>query len=940
MTSIFRTIVLIAFGGITGAVAWAADGAVVLTNPGFEDGVKGWSAWIARQPVKVSTVDGASGKCLRALGEAGSRVAVSQKFAAEPQQWYAVRYRYRAAPNGAGGGSMGFCRITLTDSTGKFLDYPSTRPLLDTFGAWRTGMQTFKTPLSIGTVTVGFNQTGASDLRVDEVSVERIDTPAPRPNTWSQLTQRREKSLVFSSWQYTNSASHFRKMGLKYGWRYRLGEQYRELKDSRTVSFWSGAETYAAYAKHGIKACPYIYHGAKRIRDAHYDNKPPADLPDMLDPVWHNGYVDACQAVCRQHGSNPGLEYIFVQDESYGKFKNAILPLAKRVSARWGEIDEEVKRDHGGGIHGLPEGPDDENPYRWIAYYSWVQKTWAATFARLRGAIDDSGCGAKLLGPDEVGILMPLPWCDLAESVDVFVGQCLYSRGSAQTYIAGFTTKYSRDLTGKPVHNATQIVKYSGSPSPEEVQRQYSQVLQNGGEGEMMIGVEWFDRELSHHQYSAPARWATIKNLLKLMSEYEVQTPETSAVALLYSSISGMAQGRAFNSNKMLAAYAVCGPKLRSWPVVVDSYALRCGKSSLDGYRVVILPNMPYETGIVFAQLQKFVQEGGLLVCTDPSALRTDELGKSLDASHFLGASPQPTARRRQMTIDMPGQAPARLRVHAPECFTLQPLGTDTQIVARYEDGTAAATLHTSGKGRVLLFGASPFGSTYVSEDTAWVKWWEEFLRANGVETDLPIWDLRLPDEALVQARKPEGVCLTGNNFVRCQNGVYLAANRSVSGYYTLSVSPDLSPETATGTHIAFTDGDLTDRLQATKGPFDKSGKAKTPYAEADWANRWSAKALINGLDIDFVLPESRQLSRLVLWYSGGVKTLTASGRTGEGWTRIKTLSGTDAGGDVLDLTVPLNGSFSHLRLHFSNPGTTLAIGDIELWAKSNGQLE
>ena len=921
---------------LAATTACAAGAPVSLQNPGFENGAAGWRQWVARTPTKVDTVEGPHGMCLRALGEAGSRVVVSQAFTAAPQRWHTVRYRYRAVPNGASGGCMGYCRIAFTDPNGKFIDYPNTRPLLDTFGEWTEASQSFKTPLSIGKVTIGFNQSGAADLRIDDVSLELSTSPAPRPNTWEQLTRRRRDPLVFSSWQYTNSASHFRQMGLKYGWRYRLEEQYRELKESRTVAFWGGDEAYARLAKHGVKACPYIYWGAKKHRDAHYGGKPPEDLPYILDPVWHDGYVAACRKVCQQHGRKPGLEYVFVQDESYQRFKSAIGPADKRVSSRWAEIDDEVRADHGGGRFGLPTGPEDDNVYRWVAYYSWVQDTWADTFARLRQVIDESGCGAKLLGPDEVGILKPLPWCDLAESVDVFTGQCLYSRGSARTYIAGFTTKYSRDLTGKPVHNATQVVKYSGSPPPEEVQRQYSQVLRNGGEGQMLIGVEWFDRELNHHRYSAPARWATIKNLLRLMSEYEVQTPRTGTVALLYSSVSGMAQGRSFSSNEMLAAYATCAPKLRAWPIVVDSYALGRGKASLAEFRTVVLPYAPYETSAVFAQFQSFVRGGGQLVCADPGALRTDELGHDLDASRFLGATPKATDRQRLVTVSWPGQHATRLRVYAADCFVLEPATADTRIVGRYADGTSAVTLTPFGDGQVLMFGANPFGSTYVSEDPEWVSWWEQVLGTRGVETNLPIWDLRLPDEALVQARKPDGVCLTGNNFVRCQNGVYLGANDAVDGYYTMSVAPDLAAESATGRQVAFAHGDLTDRVQATKGPFDKRGMAETPYGEADWADRWSAHALGSPLDIEFVLPEARPLARIVLWYSGSLDTLTVSGRAGEAWKRIAEAPGEDVGADVVDLTVPVAGSFSRVRLRFDSAGKELAIADVEVWAMAN----
>ena len=905
---------------------------VSLTNPSFELGLEGWRVWYARQKVTVSTPAGEGGRHLRLLGEEGSRVVVSQAFVARAQQWYEVRYRYRAIPNGDGGGCMGYCRLSFADPNGKFIDYPGTKPLPDTFGAWQVGRQTVKTPLSIGKVTIGFNSSGAADLRIDDVTVQPIDPPVRPPNTWSQLVEARKRSLTFSSWQYNSDAGHFRRMGLKYGWRYGYDEQFDQLVESHTVGLWRGAGVYRRYAQRGIRACVYLYSAAQGYWKAHYDGEPPADVPYILDPVWHSGLVESCREACRSLGVAPGIEYIFAQDESYGRYKSALLPIDQRQSAFWADLDAEIRDQFGGGTYGLPEGPDDTNPYRWIAYYRWVGEQWAGTFDRLRQVIDRSGCGAKLLGPDEVGILMPLPWGRLARSVDVFTGQCLYSRGAARTYIAGFTTKYSHDLTGKPVHNATQIVKYSGSPPPEEVQRQYSQVVQNGGEGQMLIGVEWFDRELSHHQYSAPARWATIKNLLRLMANYRVKTPGASRLALLYSSPSGMSQGPRFNSDHMLTAYALCGPKAGAWPTIIDTSALAEGEASLFSCTVAVLPWAPYETPKAFRHLQSFAKAGGLLVCCDPGALRKDTLGGDLPVEGLLGVRASEGPRHRQMQMAWP-QA-SRQRVYSSECLVLEPASARTSVIGTYDDGSAAVTLHRVGKGAVAVFGANPLASTYVSEDEQWQQWWRSVLASRDVRMDLPIWKLRLPDSALVQARAPEDVCLTGNNFVRCQNGVYLGANQRVEGYYTLSVPPDLLRESAGAGRIDFDKGDLTDRVEATKGPFDSRGVAKEPYEASQWANRWSAEALSSGLTVDFILPEARELSRVRFWYSGYLPHLTVEGLREGVWQVLAAARPRDVGADVEEMELPVAGLCSGLRLRFGPGGGSLTLADIELWSQ------
>ncbi|MFW5867126.1 MAG: beta-galactosidase trimerization domain-containing protein [Armatimonadota bacterium] len=930
-TAALRILLACAVCGVMLPASWAAD----LSNPDFADGIEGWDTWYARQPTTVGFVESETGQALQMLGEEGSRVVVSQTVEVEPERWYAIRYLYQAAPNGPGGGAMGFTRITLRDQNGRFLDYPSNRPLLDTFGRWVHEEQVVRTPLSAGTLSIGFNQSGAADVRIDRVWLEEVEAPERAPNTWERLTSKRAEPLWFTAWQYNNSAEHFRSYGLKYGWRYVFEEQFDEVRESRAIGLWRGDASMEMLRQKDIPAVAYLYFGAKSYRDEYYDGAPPEDIPYMLDPVWHDGYVEACRRVCEELRDDPGLAYIFVQDESYGLWKAGPIHADQRTSTEfWEALDQHIRANYGADEHGLPTGPEDSNPYRWIAYYSWANDMWVDTFGRLREVIDECGSEAKLLGPDEVGFLMPLPWCDLAEYVDVFTGQCLYARGSAQEHVSGWTTKYSRDLTGKPVHNATQVVRYSGCPSPEEVQRQYSEVLQAGGEGQMLIAVEWFDRELNHHRYSAPARWETIKNLLQEMAAHEVQTPGESTVAMLFSSPSAKSLGRNFGHGPLLPLYATLGPGLGAYPTVVDSYAVAKGAASLDAFDLVIVGHMPYETEEMYARLREFVARGGTLICTDPRPLRSDGHGERFsDAAYFMGARAG-DARERERTLQAQWPAEMTLRSYAVEAYALRPTTMHTRVVGQYSDGTPAVTLRPWGSGRVIMFGANPLDSSYHSEDDLWRAWWAAVLREHDVPMGLPIWDLRLPDEAVVRAQRPDDVCLTGNAYLLVQNGVFHGANEAVDGSYRISIAPDLWPESSGEVEVAFSEGDLTDRLKATQGPLDSSGRATEEYHEEEWANRWSAEALADGLAIDLLLPEARDLTRLVFWYSGAMGELTVLGGSEGAWTELAQMPAAEAGEDVLDVEAALDGRFDRVRLQFGAPTGAFTLADLELWAE------
>ncbi|MBN2307344.1 MAG: hypothetical protein JXR94_00135 [Candidatus Hydrogenedentes bacterium] len=919
---------LLMWAALCSGVLHAAE-AEPLTNPGFEEGVAGWTTKVMRGRVAATTIPGEHGACLQVLGEAGARMKVTQRVAVRPQQWYRASFRCWAGPNGEGGGALGNLRIVLTDPNGKFIDYAGGATLLDTFGQWITVEAAAETSLSTSTLTLEFNASGASDFRLDDIVLEEIAPPAPGPNTWDELTTARETPLVFSSWQYNHCAEHFRQMGLKYGWRYRFEEQFDQLKESHTIGFWAGDEVYRLYADKGIRACIYLYHGAKAYRDTQYGGEPPADLPFFIDPVTLEGYVAACREACAAYGDTPGIDYFFVIDEPYKLYLGAIIPKAERMSPFWQELEQEVREQYGGGRFGLPDGPDDTDACRWIAYLGWATDQLVDLFARLREVIDTAGCGAKLLGPDEFGRVCPERWCDLAESVDVFTGQALAARLGASNYRPGAITKCAVDFTGKAVHNATQIPAYGGSPSPERVQELYSQVLRNGGDGQMLIAVEWFDRELNHHQYSAPARWASVKNYLRIMAGTAVQRPRDSRLGVLYSSPSAQALGPALADEWVLTAYALLGPEARAWPRMIDSFALGTGRADLDGLSVVVLPYGPYERGAVSEQLEAFVGRGGLLVCGEPGVLQHDVLGDALSARRLLGAEPADCGSQRAVTFSWP--APSRLRIHVDACAALRATAEDTRVVGLYDNGESAVTLRPFGKGEVLVFGFSPFAASTYSDDGEWVAWWRQVLAARDVALDLPIWDLRLPDEAVVRAEAPADVCITGNSFVRAQNGVYLGANDPLDGHYTLSVAPDLSPESGGTGPIAFGAGDLTDRALADKGPFEpRRREAKEPYREEDWADRWSGAALGDGLIVEFSWPGPRTLTRVRFWYSGAMPDLVIDAGDGPEPVRV---AGADAGPDVERVEARVTGPSDYLRLRFAPGADEFALADVEIWA-------
>jgi len=795
---------------LTSAVV-CAPAPVPLTNPGFEQGTEGWHWWFDRpDSVQVRVIPEGAGHCVQFVGTPGSRCAFYQTVPVQPRTWYRVRFRYNAGPRGSGGGVFGSFDTRLSDAFGKDFDYPCTLALLDTFGEWREAEALLFAPLSATRCQLEFNSRGECDLRVDDVSFSVIDPPAarPLPNTWSELTRPRAKRLWFSSWQYNLRPGPYRQMALKYGWQYRWEEQFDLAAADHTTTWAVDDDAYAVMAAKGIPTCEYPHYRALKLYSEHYRGQAQPDMVRELDPVWDQCQIEAARQLLAEHGKRPGVAYVFAGDEIFGRYLQAIKPVVERKAALWATIDTDVKARFGAGRFGLPEGADDPTPQRWIAYLSYMGEQGVRYLRGLRQVIAQSKTGAQLIGPDEGPNIYPWPWHELAGIVDICAGQSLCYRRTAHQYNTGYVTKCYADFTGKPVHGATQIVMYAGSPSPEEVQRRFSQVLQNGGEGQMLIAEEWGDRELSHHQYAAPERWETVRRMLRLMSTTQVRTPTASQVGILYSAPSMMAQGPKMDDAPVSSAYALCGPVLGGWPRMIDSQALAAGAKRLDGLSTLIVPYAPYERPEVVAQVRQFAERGGLIVICDPRAFGRNLLGEPLDVRAWLDAT-TPLAAQREMRMSWPG--PGRQRVYAAEAVALAATRSSAIVIGAYPDGTAAAVRYPVGKGEIIRFGSNPLADEAVTDDAEWVAWWKALLVQRRVKLDLPIWRLRLPDTTLVQAQTPTDVCVTGNSLVRCQNGAYIGSNDAMAGRYTLSVAPDLSPEPAGP--LPFTQGHLTNRL-------------------------------------------------------------------------------------------------------------------------------
>ncbi len=143
----------------------------------------------------------------------------------------------------------------------------------------------------------------------------------------------------------------------------------------------------------------------------------------------------------------------------------------------------------------------------------------------------------------------------------------------------------------------------------------------------------------------------------------------------------------------------------------------RATAGELAGRRLVILADGAFPTGIDAARLMQFVNEGGGLIIalgdqararSWPAAARALIPGEIRPATDRIGANGAVLGALDQ-------QHPALALLSGPRAgdlsaarfYKYRAVDTTAGVLARFDDGTAALTEHTVGRGRVLTFGST-----------------------------------------------------------------------------------------------------------------------------------------------------------------------------------------------------------------------------------------
>lgn len=738
-------------------------------------------------------------------------------------------------------------------------------------------------------------------------------------------------------WSHLVLVPQNREAAVRFGVRYVLDEAYREygVHKSRIISSGNPEGERAKYfARYGIGAMvegPSHAKGSPWVLD-------PASIDNLIaffdkllsEPhphIWGVSAGDEIDEIVLREGAklmeNPPADFPYLQ-----------------------QANEEVKRDYGGRQWGIPVGVRDSNPYRWIAYRRWCLAKLRGRHARLREVVRRHDPKLVMLGTDAMGgKLAPYEWSSQASTFDIFTQQWTPSRTRWQAQL-GCISKLLSDLTGKDVWPCAHVERYSMDPTPEEVVEELSQIFRNGGSGVHLYmpdtaGGDKLVGDTRVCYFGSPRRYHTIMNILDLTrSMPRPRYPTYSRTAILFNDDTVQAdpeEGGRGLAGSAEACYTLLGPVARSWFRFIDCAQVLNGPSLKERFDVIYIPVATYQRPEVVAKLRRFVEDGGTLICADPTAFETDTLGNRTVAARteLFGVTRGPVHTVNTITPTVKELGPAI--PFASDVPQLQPTGQGKlTVLATYHNGDPAITCKVLGKGRAILFARNPFTFSAIA-DPAWRGFFTNLAKWTGAPINLDIWRFQFPQSVIWQDPKQPGFCLTNNHVLWQEETPRYPQNRDIGATYRFSLQPDAMPdEQASGDAVPCAVGHLTDRRESIMAKKTKAAWY-APYELP--ASRWCVSwAKTDPVSVTFDLRQPWKLNRLRLWFRDTLSALTVEGSVdGQQWRPLGQATGQEAGLDVYDLVVPLDqkAASRFVRVNFAarQPEQKLTLVETEVWA-------
>ena len=603
-----------------------------------------------------------------------------------------------------------------------------------------------------------------------------------------------------------------------------------------------------------------------RKLDVPKDKRGPLFIAPEAVECWKAAFVQKFKPF-REHISD-----VMIGDENAETTERFFLRLMTEKSAHpvVTRIVERIRNEHGFGKFGPPESFDDPDPYRWIAMRSFFHAELIRIHKEFKEMLDREFPGVRFYSDSiQAGQSKIYDYADFTPDVCDIVNFQLYPSHHPLIADYSFLPKYISDLSPvKEIWPSAHVENYGEQYTPQETLEKLSETIRAGA-----TGLTWYiwdsrgarvGRSLDCDYYGAPERWQVETAVTREMGSMPPLIRPEPDCALF----TAMATVRAIPG---VQKHPHRAQMIQSLLEIGSGVFFRyCNETTIDRSpldpnrcKAVFAADAKYCPLKTFEQLEQYVRQGGKLIVTDPSAF-------------LFTPDAQPLPRERLLGITgMEPRSPDRffqfgetvLPLKNAESWTLRP-APGAEAVAVYADGKPAAVKYACGKGEVWFFGVD-FAAADQIRKPVYHAWSRTSTEKLGLKLDQPIWRFCFPEELIVPVPVEKGKCLTGN-FIRFQNFRPITDNNlpvRPDAKYTYSLAPDAPAEPL---EVSFGRGKLTDRIRAYQAGNVDGKKA----ALADRLVGWSST---EGFDILFDLGETDTVSRIDLFYQGGMRDISVA---------------------------------------------------------------
>lgn len=593
-------------------------------------------------------------------------------------------------------------------------------------------------------------------------------------------------------------------------------------------------------------------------------------------------------------------------------------------------VDQEVREKFGFGKFGIPQIEGDPNPFRWIAYHRYCNAEFLKIAERIHKTVREKRPEWFIVSQNSQAGMPPFAYALQAPYVDVFTNQLIPRNDPTRPTLA-YMCKLYHDLTGKDFWPCTHVEQVYFGATPREVRALAGQIFMGGGSGFHFWLADNDGRQAT--QFGSSRRWAAIQEIMKQSQYMEAPNYPEPDFLLFYSNSSHQALGVKSEGIETENWFHLLGPYSGAWGKIVDENTLPREKGRFHQYRALILPFCKYLDEGTAHLLKAYVDGGGCLIAGDPDVFTSFIDGR--DATHLreeifgISSVAEKTAKTVAWEANLSrALSQPRLLKNTGKAKQVATKNAKARILARFEDGDPAILCAEHGKGKALYL-AFQLGTAVNVGDPQWQDFTAQLCQDLGLKTKRDIWRFQFPQlQAEQEATPVQGICLTGNFMMFVDDQPVQLNNLEIKGTYAYSVQPNAVPDCGGTQPIAFSAGNLTDRIRALSRPKDKRDTFQV---------RW--KNLDSPLVLNFDFQKSFKIDRVKLFYAGQVASAVAElSEDGTTFVPLAAQEKIPATNGVLSLELKASpgkvGRFVRITLKGEPQIADLALVEAEVWGE------